>query len=117
LVGLGLWAVRRALANPSGKDGWLFSYGGTTYSATQPFADWIVKVLPGTPKRSHSFRYATETRLTYAGVAQSKIDSILGHESKTKSAIASGYFGGWKLEQLRDALQTIALPVPALQQN
>ena len=77
-------------------------------------ADWLMKVIPGTPKRSHSFRYAVETRLTYAGVAQSKIDSILGHESKTKSAIASGYFGGWKLEQLRDALQTIALPVPAV---
>jgi hypothetical protein len=56
LVGLGLWGCRRALANPSGKDGWLFGYGGTTYPATQPLADWLMKVIPGTPKRSHSFR-------------------------------------------------------------
>jgi hypothetical protein len=73
---------------------------------------WLAKVLPGTPKRSHSFRYAVETRLTYAGVSQSIIDSVLGHESKTKSRIASGYFGGWPLVQLRDALETIALPAP-----
>jgi integrase len=72
---------------------------------------WL-KTLTTTGRTSHSFRHAVITRLTLAEVSQGVIDGIVGHASQMMSRVASGYFHGYPLATLRDALAQIALPAP-----
>jgi len=112
MVGVALWACRQAAANP-GPDGWLLKYGAKFKSRLgKDMERRLLQILPGTTKRSHSFRYAQETRLTLLGVQQGIIDRLAGHVDQSKTRIASGYFGGFPLGMLQDALQKIALPAP-----
>jgi hypothetical protein len=108
LVGIGIWAAQQALEQSGGHDGWLFRFGKRKGQG-QRLVNLRLKELLGTEKRSHSFRHSVETRLTRAEVSQEIIDAIVGHASKTKSRIASGYFHGFKLETLRDALEKITV--------
>ncbi len=116
LVGISLVAAQKALALNTGT-GWLFNHppgalrdtGRSSHTAN--VIAWLHTILPQA-KGSHSFRYAMETRLTLDGCEQGIIDAIEGHVSKTKSRIASGYFGGYPLDRLQAALLKIALPVP-----
>jgi hypothetical protein len=115
ITGIGIWAAQQALKQSGTHHGWLFRWGdGYKESNKGSLAvNTFLKNLMGGEKRSHSFRHACESRLTHAEVPQGQIDQILGHASLTKSRIASGYFGGYPMQTLRDAMEKIAIPAPA----
>jgi integrase len=113
LVGISLVAAQRALAANTGT-GWLFNHVEGPLPRlvdNRRTLKWLRSIVPG-DKGTHSFRYAVEIRLTLANIPQGIIDAVTGHTSKTKSRIASGYFGGWPLDRLQEALLKIALPIP-----
>jgi integrase len=114
LLGMSLWAASRALSQSSGHHGWLFRFGDGMATGTggNRVNDWL-KPMTKAGLSSHSFRHGVITRLTLGEVNQGLIDQIAGHASKSMSRVASGYFGGWPLAKLWDALQKIAIPAPS----
>jgi integrase len=110
LTGLGIWAARRALMNSQGHKGWLFRFGLSKGQGQRLINLWLKELLHGTVKRSHSFRHSLQTRLARAGVLEGIICQIIGHADKGKSAVSAGYFHGYELAQLRDALNLVAIP-------
>jgi integrase len=111
VVGIALSAATEALAQSGGHSGWLFPCVTSRVSPGAKIAvnRWLAKVT-GTSKGSHSFRHSLETRLTLAEVPQGIIDQITGHVNSAKSRVAAGYFSGFPLARLQDALLKIALP-------
>ena len=111
LVSISLEAGRKALqlaTGPGRSSPWLFpeTAGRGNDTASARVNKWLGKVLGGCP-HSHQFRHSVETRLRNAGVPQPVCNAILGHAGKDK--IPEGYFAGYSLEVLRDALDKITI--------
>ena len=60
----------------------------------------------------HSWRHTAETRLLRAGVPQSHVDEILGHESEgRRSEMSAVYNHGMSIELLKDSVDKLSLPI------
>jgi integrase len=107
LVGVSLWAARRAIeASP---DGWLFpryaSDGNIKATHAENTINKWLKKLAG--KTSHSFRHALLDRLRDNGCPLDAAQQAVGHGPQT---ITRGYGKGYSLEKLRGYLEAAMLP-------
>lgn len=107
LVGVSLWAGRRALeVSP---DGWLFpryaSDGNIKATHGENTINKWLKKLAG--KTSHSFRHSLLDRLRDSGCPIDAAQQAVGHGPQT---ITRGYGKGYSLEKLRGYLDAAKLP-------
>jgi len=60
----------------------------------------------------HSWRHTAETRLLRAGVPQSHVDEILGHESEGRRSEMGGIYNhGMSIELLKESIDKLVLPI------
>jgi integrase len=112
LVGIALWAAKRALASSGDHGGWLFHFDRRSKANFNWKVNLMLKKLTGTGKCSHSLRHSLICRMTVAEVPQDMIDGLVGHAAVTKSKVAAAYFHGYPLAKLRDALALVAIAGP-----
>jgi integrase len=107
LVGLGLWAAKRAMAAAGGSE-WLFprySRDGDIRAthASNTVNKWLAESLK-IPKTSHSFRHAMKDSLRNSGCSEEMAKALLGHGTKS---ISDSYGSGFTLQRKSEALSKL----------
>jgi integrase len=104
LLGIGLWAARRAMM-AAWDTGWLFPRYASDKDirathASNTINKWLSETL-GIPKTTHSLRHSMKDLLRDAGVAEEVSKVLLGHGSRS---ISDQYGQGFSLQRLKEAL-------------